>query len=86
MAPKHNRARVFLQCGGHQHGPLCVPITSGRPVHPKLQCPQDDPAGYGAGGGGAGCLIPPDLEQRVESELRDDRQEHRDRGYILIRV
>lgn len=81
MAPKHNRASVVFVCrSGHEHR-MCVTVA-GRPVHPDLWCPPEEPQGYGPGGGG--CQIPPDLSDRVARELRDALQEHRRRGYVLI--
>jgi hypothetical protein len=82
MPPKNDRASVVYQCRfGHRHE-MCVTVT-GRPVHPDLSCPPEQPPGYGPGGGG-GCSVPPDLSGRVERELRDALQEHRRRGYVLI--
>lgn len=80
MAPRQNRANIVFRCRqGHEHH-MCVTVP--RPVHPKVQCPPDEPQGYGPGGGG--CNIPGDLSYLVERELRDDHQECERRGYVLI--
>lgn len=77
--PKH-RVRVILECGGHEHE-MCYLI--GREVHPDLRCTPDQGPGYSQGGGG--CVLPPDLEARIERELRGGGlQEARRRGHVRI--
>lgn len=76
-----HRVRVRFQCAaGHQPHPLCLTVSRGLP--PELRCPPDE--GTGVGGGPGSCTLPPDLQQRVESELRDNLQEAKRRGYVLI--
>jgi hypothetical protein len=75
-----HRVRTKIQCReGHDHE-LCVQITRGVP--PELRCSDEQPAGWSFGGGG--CALPGDLPGLVERELRDDLQECRRRGYVLI--
>lgn len=83
MGNTKHRARVVLDCGGHEHE-ICYPIS--REVHPDLRCTPDQGAGYGSGSGsGGGCSLPSDLEARVERELRGGGlQEARRRGFVRI--
>ena len=81
MTPRNRRASVVFRCrSGHEHE-MCVTVPD-RPVHPDLRCPPEQPQGYGPGGGG--CRIPEKLSDRVARALRDDLQEHRRRGYVLL--
>ncbi|HOA03889.1 MAG TPA: hypothetical protein PKI27_16390 [Dermatophilaceae bacterium] len=71
---------IGRRCSGHD---LCVPLP--REVPPELRCQPEQPQGYGAGGGvSCGCQMPKDLDERVLRELREDLQECRRRGYVLI--
>lgn len=80
MTEPGHRVRTVYVCGvGHRHE-LCVIV--GRGVPPELRCPDQQNPGWGPGGGG--CTVPNDLAGRVERELRDDLQECRRRGYVLI--
>ena len=75
-----HRARTKIECGqGHLHD-LCVQVSRGVP--PELRCPEDQPAGWSFGGGG--CTLPGDLSSLVERELRDNLQECKRRGYVLL--
>lgn len=77
-----HRARTIVECRhGHRHD-LCVTIHRGVP--PELRCADDQPPGYVTNGAGPGCRLPDDLPDRVERELREDLQECRRRGYVLI--
>lgn len=69
---------------GHPHD-VCIEVT--RQVPPELRCSPSAPTGYSAGGGGGGCPIPsPErLVELTERELRDNFQESKRRGYVLIR-
>lgn len=78
--PSPHRCHVKLLGRGCEHD-LCYPIRRGVP--PELRCVPDEPPGYSRGGRGC-CQIPPDLEDRVERELRDNLQECRRLGYVLI--
>lgn len=72
--------RAKVACGsGHSHD-LCIPIK--REVHPDLRCQPEEPRGFSYGGGG--CSLPVDLQERAERELRDNYQESRRRGWVLI--
>lgn len=76
---KH-RVRVVFECGGHEHE-LCYLI--GREVHPDLRCTPDQSDGYSGGGGG--CVLPFDLDARIERELRGGGlQAARRRGHVRI--
>lgn len=81
MPPDHPhrcRVRIF---GQHCEHDLCYQLD--RAVPQDLRCPPDAPAGYGGGGGGC-CVLPPDLKDRVERELRFNLQECRRLGYVPI--
>ena len=74
-----------VECSaGHLHE-VCIEIS--RQVPPELRCAPNAPAGYGPGGGG-GCQIPSSarLAELAERELRDNFQESKRRGYILLRT
>ena len=76
---KH-RVRAKVRCSqGHEHD---VCITLDREVHPALRCTPDATAGFGPGGGG--CVLPNDFDVLAERELREDYQEARRRGWLLI--
>lgn len=79
MSSTH-RVRTKIRCRrGHDHE-LCVQVTRGVP--PELRCPDEQPTGWSFGGGG--CVLPDGLPELVERELRDDLQECKRRGYVLI--
>lgn len=81
MNKQNNRVSVMFMCrSGHEH-PLCVAISRGVP--PELRCSSEQGSGYGGGGGG-GCTIPPDLVGRVELKLRDEFQESKRQGFVLV--
>jgi len=76
-----HRVRVKARCrSGHEHE-ICLRVH--RAVHPDLRCDGDQGDGYSHGGGG-GCVLPPDLDSRVEHELRERYQESRRRGWVEI--
>jgi hypothetical protein len=80
VTEQSHRVRTVYECGvGHRHE-LCVIV--GRGVPPELRCADQQNAGWGPGGGG--CSVPKDLAAQVERELRDDLQESKRRGYVLI--
>lgn len=82
MSAPDRRVRVTFSCKrGHEHQ-LCVSID--RQVPPELRCTPDAGRGYGPGGGD-GCAIPAVLSQVVQRELRDDFQESKRRGHVLVR-
>lgn len=73
-----------VECSaGHLHE-VCIEIR--RQVPPDLRCESTAPAGYGPGNGG-GCHIPGHarLVEMAERELRDNFQESKRRGYLLLR-
>ena len=78
---KH-RCSVRLVCRSSEHD-LCYPI--GRGVPPELRCDAGKPAGYGSGSGGC-CTLPPDLDAQVRRQLRENFQESKRQGFVLIRV
>ena len=81
MEIEDHAVRVVWECSqGHKHE-MCRPVDRGVP--PELRCPGGQPSGYGPGGGG--CTLPLDLAGRVERELRENFQESKRRGYVLIR-
>ncbi|HXH81057.1 hypothetical protein [Nocardioides sp.] len=60
-----------------------MPIT--RAVPPELRCIESQAAGYGGGGGAmCGCRVPDHLAEIIERELRDNLQESRRRGFVII--
>lgn len=81
MSEDPRRTRVVFECrSGHRHD-LCMTVSRGVP--PELRCQPDQGPGYGPGGG-AGCVVPKDLQERVERELRDSMQESRRQGFVLV--
>lgn len=75
---------VKVECSsGHDHD-ICVEIN--RQVPKELRCEANANPGYSKGGGGT-CIIPPaaELVDATERELRDNFQESKRRGYVLIR-
>lgn len=81
MNTPDRRVRVIFSCRrGHEHE-LCVSIE--RQVPPELRCTPDTDQGYGPGGGG-GCMVPDNLSDVVQRELRDAFQESKRRGHVLI--
>lgn len=76
----NHRVRAVVVCrGGHEHE-VCIQVP--REVHPNLRCLPDAGAGYALGGGG--CVLPNNLEELAERELRDHYQESLRRGWLLI--
>jgi ADP-ribose pyrophosphatase YjhB (NUDIX family) len=80
MDTNTHRVRTKVRCGGGHEHELCVVVSRGVP--PELRCADEQPAGWSFGGGG--CNLPEDLADQVERELRDDFQECKRRGYVLI--
>jgi hypothetical protein len=75
---------VKVECSsGHPHD-ICVEIK--RQVPTELRCQPSAPAGYSSGGGSS-CQIPGDAElvTLTERELRDNFQDSKRQGYVLIR-
>lgn len=82
MSP--HRCHVKLVGRACEHD-LCVRLTRGVPQ--DLRCEESAPDGYGRGGGSScGCQVPAGLEDLVARELRDNLQESRRRGFVLIRA
>lgn len=80
--PNPHRCKVKLIGRVCDHD-LCVPIS--RAVPPELRCAELQTPGYGGGGGATcGCRVPDHLSDAVERELRDNLQESKRRGYVLI--
>jgi hypothetical protein len=77
-----HRVRVKVQCNRSSHTPHEVCVRVPREVHPDLRCAPEQGDGYSYGGGG--CILPADLQARVERELRDHYQESRRRGWVLV--
>jgi hypothetical protein len=77
--PSH-RCRVIFHSRDCQHE-LCYLLD--REVPKELRCEPSAPAGYVQGGRGC-CVLPPDMQRRVEQELRFNLQECRRRGYVSI--
>lgn len=66
---------------GHDHT-LCVLVS--RQVPEVLRCQSTgSPVSLGSGGGSL-CHFPADLVSKVEYELRENFQESRRRGYVLV--
>jgi hypothetical protein len=80
--PTPHRCHVKLVGRACEHD-LCYAIRRGVP--PELRCVPEQPTGYGRGGGGC-CRIPDDMADRVERELRDNLQEWKRLGYVLVRA
>ena len=77
---EQHSVRVVWEClSGHRHE-MCHAVRRGVP--PELRCSPSEPAGYGQGGGG--CVLPADLALRIERELRDNLQESKRRGFVLV--
>jgi hypothetical protein len=82
MSP--HRCHVKLVGRGCEHD-LCVTLTRGVPE--ELRCEEAAPAGYGSGGSSScGCHVPAGLEDLVARQLRDNLQESRRRGFVLIQA
>ncbi len=80
MTVATHTVRVLWKCRvGHEHT-LCVPIDRGVP--PELRCDAAQGPGYGPGGNG--CTIPADLSDRVERQLRDNFQDAKRNGMVII--
>lgn len=80
--PNTHRCKVKLIGRVCDHE-LCVPIS--RAVSPELRCVDTQPAGYGGGGGAScECRVPDHLSDVVERELRDNLQESKRRGFVLV--
>lgn len=76
---KH-RVRAKVVCRhGHEHE-VCIQVP--REVHPNLRCLPDASPGFGPGGGG--CVLPDNLEELAQRELRDHYQDSLRRGWLLI--
>lgn len=74
---------IHVVCSqGHEH-PLCIEIP--HQVPPDLRCAPNAGPGYITGGGS--CTIPPiaELATRAQQELRDNFQESKRQGYVLLR-
>lgn len=78
MAKHRVRAKVVCR-GGHEHE-VCISVP--REVHPNLRCLPDAGPGFGPGGGG--CVLPDNLGELAQRELRDHYQESLRRGWLLI--
>jgi len=81
MNETNHRVSVVFKCRRGDEHQLCVSVSRGVP--PELRCTPEQGRGYGSGAGG-GCMVPPDLSDRVERELRDSFQESKRRGFVLI--
>jgi hypothetical protein len=82
MSP--HRCRVKLVGRACEHD-LCVTLQRGVP--PDLRCEDSAPRGYGPGGGSScGCRTPEGFDELIARELRDNLQESRRRGFVLIRA
>lgn len=80
--PDPHRCKVKLIGRSCDHD-LCV--TLGRSVPPELRCAEGQATGYGYGGGSScGCRVPERLSDVVERELRDNLQESKRRGFVLV--
>lgn len=82
--PNHtnpHRCNVKLVGRNCEHQ-LCVLI--GRGVPPELRCDDEQPRGYGPGVGAACCPVPAHLDALVERELRDNLQEAKRQGFVLV--
>lgn len=77
----NNSVTVHFACqAGHEPHQLCVEVRRGVP--PELRCAPGQPSGINSGGGG--CPLPPNYQELVENELRDNFQECKRRGFVLI--
>lgn len=76
----NNSVMVRFACRqGHQPHEICLAI--GRGVSPELRCSQPS----GISGGGGGCPLPENFRGLVEAELRDNFQECKRQGFVLVR-
>ncbi|WP_344755864.1 hypothetical protein [Leifsonella bigeumensis] len=79
----NSSVKVHFECDrGHAPHELCVAVNQAVP--PNLRCEAGQPSGISKGGG-SGCRIPDNLQELVTRELRDNMQESRRQGYVLIR-
>jgi hypothetical protein len=79
----NNSIKARLVCKrGHEPHEVCVDI--GRGVPPDLRCEPGQPSGINRSGGG--CPVPADLAERVDREFRDNVQESKRRGYVLVQI
>jgi len=85
MPQPERYVRVKIECSARHEHEICVEIP--RQVPPELRCTPDAPRGYSQGGSGASCSILPatELVAVTARELRDNFQESKRRGYVLIR-
>ncbi|MGK3947352.1 hypothetical protein [Microbacterium sp. K2] len=76
---------VKIECSSNHSHDICVEVD--RQVPPELRCEPNAGPGYSQGGGGGGCSIPSSaqLKELTRRELRDNFQESKRRGYVLIR-
>ncbi len=81
MNPNSSVTVRFACNTGHDPHQLCVEVRRGVP--PELRCQPDQPTGINPGGGG-GCPLPANYRELVENELRDNFQECKRRGFVLI--
>lgn len=81
MNPNDSVTVRFACKAGHNPHELCVETRRGVP--PELRCQPGQPSGIHPGGGG-GCQLPPNYRELVDQELRDNFQESKRRGYVLI--
>lgn len=78
-APTRFVSVLFLCRRGHEHR-LCLP--SAHPgLPPQVQCTA--PTGTTQGGGG--CPLPPDLDARIRTALRDSMREWLRLHHVVIR-
>lgn len=84
MEKPNHRVRVKFVCQGGCEHELCYLLDRGVP--PELRCEPQDNAGYSRGGGGSGCVIPPDLGQRIEAALRFSFEESKRQGHVIVRA
>lgn len=81
MSDPHRVQVKFVCRSGHEHE-MCR--TTSRGVPPELRCESGAAPGFGVGGAGGGCPIPPDIDARVDNELGRNLQESKRRGFVLI--
>lgn len=79
--PKAHSCKVKLIGRTCDHD-LCVPISRGLPQ--ELRCTDGQPRGYGGGGATCACRVPDHLSDLVERELRDNLQESKRRGFVIV--
>lgn len=75
---------VKIECSSAHLHDICIEVA--RQVPPELRCEPAAGPGYSSSGGGT-CSIPSaaELAERTTRELRDNFQESKRRGYVLIR-